>query len=111
MKIAMTSSKKKRGKQRKAAKLAAASRDGDGRMQPNQSQQQSELEMSSTGDGMQEINRASQRFQFVTSVLRGGADATKYLSELTPRWYESMAAASAVYYLRTVVYFHLCSIL
>ena len=90
----MTSSKKKRGKQRKAAKLAAASRDGDGRMQNNRSQQQSELEMSSTGDGMQEINR-SERHQVVTSVLRGGADATKYLSEITPRRYESMAAASA----------------
>ena len=90
----MTSSKKKRGKQRKAAKLAAASRDGDGRMQPNRSQQQqSELDMSSTDVGMREINR-SQRHQFVTSVLNGHAGTTKLLAEITPRWYKSMAAAS-----------------
>ena len=71
----MTSSKKKRGKQRKAAKLAAASRDGDGRMQNNRSQQQSELEMSSTGDGMQEINR-SERHQIAALVRRGSSIGT-----------------------------------
>ena len=54
-------SKKKRGKQRKAAKLAAASRAGDGRMQTNRFQQQSELDWSSAGDGMQEINRSEPR--------------------------------------------------